>query len=147
MANNVTRRWDVIDDLLFNAHLRGSAALSPPSLVSANYNNNRSFLRQQSYGAKNNDIVCYHCAEKGHKSNACPNKVSGGVSGPSTQTRGQGVSRSQQVSSRTGSYPCHRFNRGVNCDQSICGFSHKCGICGKGQHPAVKCPFLPTDGN
>lgn len=117
MANDPSRRWDVIDDLLFNQYLRGAPLLTPTS-SSQSYGFSTSASRLQ-------DFTCFSCSEKGHFASSCPNRlVSGFVN------RFRNAPFSSQV--------CRRFNQG-HCRNRPCQYSHRCSRCHQ-NHPAINCP-------
>ena len=130
LANNNHRRWDVIDDMIFNTHLRG--APGPSSAMVG-----RRPLPQQS-----STFRCFKCGDRGHFANHCKTQPQSQVRNESATTT---INRTAMAGS-TSSSTCHRFNRGVACHDR-CSYPHKCSICGKSQHAANRCPFSHQGGS
>ena len=88
LTNDFSRRWDVIDDIVFNSYLKGAPGLvnvSQQGAVMGNY--------------------CYICKLKGHFAYNCPQKAN--QNSPPRNVRRGG-----------GGPPCYRYNKGAHCNNS-----------------------------
>lgn len=118
LANNHSHRWDVVDDALFNMHLRGA-----PSVLSQ---------KVSPVGPPR----CFSCNGPGHFASHCPNRFGSQSSPP------QFRNAPPRAWPSTHGNPCIRFNRGLPC-RYPCTFVHRCQNCSK-EHPATQCPSRPS---
>ena len=116
LANDPGRKWDVIDDFLFNAHLR-NATLSLSS-------------RSHTLSV----IRCFSCNEIGHLASRCPKRAIRYSSGEPFRNGDQ----------RSGRGYCIRYNRGAQCEGSECQYIHACSSCTRGGHPRIRCTQRPS---
>ena len=111
MANDPSKRWDVIDDMILNLHLKNAPTL------------------KKKLWSDHSTNTCFSCKEVGHFEYNCPQKASLRSNGESFRN-----------GDRRGSMFCRKFNQVGFCPFDGCPFSHSCDIC-KRNHPSVRCPL------
>lgn len=151
IANDPTKSWDVIDDMLFNQTLRGAPAPTSTVMDKAYASSSATVTSGNKYSGNRSGVQCFNCGRKGHTAPQCFQSArfvqqqgqSAGSGGGGQQFRNAtqpNPTRSQSTARAPPKY-CFRYNKGALC-QMGCIFLHKCDSC-NGDHPFYLCPQRP----
>ena len=110
-------RWDMLDDELFNTHLRNAPRPGTSTTSSSS--------------PLQTPMVCYHCGETGHIRPRCPHRQQQ----PDTPVF---TNRQNDQPFRAPQRFCSFFNNGNSCTNRACQHAHRCRIC-QGNHPGSSC--------
>ena len=138
LANDPSRRWDVLDDLSVTLYLRGAPVLDSIKKASA------ANASSSSTSTSKNVVTCYLCGVQGHIRPNCPQFQPGGI-GQERNSTFRNASQQQNGGRQPQTGPtafCWKFNKGFQCEPA-CVYTHKCHLCRKG-HPERYCPFRPS---